>query len=282
MTSRYWVVLTAVVAMALPSLAAAGPQEQAMAKYIAQQVTGSGQLSNYRLGVEYQDGVAVLMGTVTDAKQAQIAMSLASQVEGVERVVNNLEIAPAKPNAPQPRTKQVKPAAVKSGPEETSGGLLMSLSAARTPEPPAPQGMPQQASQQPQRISQVSGQQPQPYRTSAAPMPFAPSRMPGVQPVAYRQGMVQQAQCSGCYGGGAGAGGGGYVAGAEGGGGYESANMPGYAWPSYAAHPNYAAVTYPKQYSPTAWPYIGPFYPYPQVPLGWRNVTLEWDDGWWF
>jgi hypothetical protein len=63
---------------------------------------------------------------------------------------------------------------------------------------------------------------------------------------------------------------------------YDQAAMPGYAWPSYAAHPNYAALTYPKQYSPTAWPYIGPFYPYPQVPLGWRKVSLEWDDGWWF
>jgi hypothetical protein len=63
---------------------------------------------------------------------------------------------------------------------------------------------------------------------------------------------------------------------------YDHPNMPGYAWPSYAACPNYAAVTYPKQYSPTAWPYIGPFYPYPQVPLGWRKVTMEWDDGWWF
>ncbi|MBX7166488.1 MAG: BON domain-containing protein [Pirellulales bacterium] len=63
---------------------------------------------------------------------------------------------------------------------------------------------------------------------------------------------------------------------------YDQPNMPNYAWPSYAAHPNYAAVTYPKQYSPTAWPFIGPFYPYPQVPLGWRKVTLEWDDGWWF
>lgn len=62
---------------------------------------------------------------------------------------------------------------------------------------------------------------------------------------------------------------------------YDHPQMPGYAWPSYASHPNYAAVTYPKQYSPTAWPYIGPFYPYPQVPLGWRKVTLEWDDGWW-
>lgn len=62
---------------------------------------------------------------------------------------------------------------------------------------------------------------------------------------------------------------------------YDQPNLPGYAWPSYAAHPNYAALTYPKQYSPTAWPFIGPFYPYPQVPLGWRKVTLEWDDGWW-
>lgn len=62
---------------------------------------------------------------------------------------------------------------------------------------------------------------------------------------------------------------------------YDQPNMPSYAWPSYASYPNYAAVSYPKQYSPMAWPYIGPFYPYPQVPLGWRKVTLEWDDGWW-
>jgi hypothetical protein len=59
-------------------------------------------------------------------------------------------------------------------------------------------------------------------------------------------------------------------------------NMPNYAWPSYAAYPNYAGLQYPTQYSPTAWPYIGPFYPYPQVPLGWRRVSLEWDDGWWW
>ena len=63
---------------------------------------------------------------------------------------------------------------------------------------------------------------------------------------------------------------------------YDQPHLPNYAWPSYAAHPNYAALSYPKQYSPTAWPYIGPFYPYPQVPLGWRKVTMEWDDGWWF
>jgi hypothetical protein len=62
---------------------------------------------------------------------------------------------------------------------------------------------------------------------------------------------------------------------------YDQPHLPRHAWPAYASYPNYGAVTYPKQYSPTAWPYIGPFYPYPQVPLGWRKVTLEWDDGWW-
>jgi hypothetical protein len=62
---------------------------------------------------------------------------------------------------------------------------------------------------------------------------------------------------------------------------YDQPNSPNYAWPSYSAYPNYAALTYPKKHSPTAWPYIGPFYPYPQVPLGWRKVTLEWHDGWW-
>lgn len=63
---------------------------------------------------------------------------------------------------------------------------------------------------------------------------------------------------------------------------YNLPYVPAYAWPSYAPYPNYASLTYPQQYSPTAWPYIGPFYPYPQVPLGWRKVELEWDDGWWF
>jgi hypothetical protein len=63
---------------------------------------------------------------------------------------------------------------------------------------------------------------------------------------------------------------------------YNQPNLPDYAWPSYANYPNYAGVSYPKQYSPKAWPYIGPFYPYPQTPLGWRKVTLENHDGWWW
>ena len=56
---------------------------------------------------------------------------------------------------------------------------------------------------------------------------------------------------------------------------FNSPNLPEYAWPTYASYPNYAQVTYPKQYSASAWPYIGPFYPYPQIPMGWRQVQLD-------
>jgi hypothetical protein len=57
---------------------------------------------------------------------------------------------------------------------------------------------------------------------------------------------------------------------------------PNYAWPSYAPYPNFSAVGYPTVYPWQAWPNIGPFYPYPEVPLDWRAVTLRWDDGiWW-
>lgn len=62
---------------------------------------------------------------------------------------------------------------------------------------------------------------------------------------------------------------------------YDLPNLPNHAWPTYASYPNYAQVAYPQEYSASAWPYIGPFYPYPQVPLGWRQVQLEWDDGAW-
>ena len=58
--------------------------------------------------------------------------------------------------------------------------------------------------------------------------------------------------------------------------------LPPYAWPTYAPYPNYSRVGYPEAYPYNAFPYIGPFYPFPKVPLGWRSVKLEWDDGHWY
>ncbi len=130
------------------------------------------------------------------------------------------------------------------------------------------------------RVRQVSNEvvapSSMPVVGSGAPRAFAPSALtngtmsPGMNPMPSYGGPSAPVPMQGGagYGGGAPR--------------YDQPNLPGYAWPTYAAYPNSAAVTYPKQYSASAWPYIGPFYPYPQVPLGWRKVALEWDDGLWY
>lgn len=58
--------------------------------------------------------------------------------------------------------------------------------------------------------------------------------------------------------------------------------LPPYAWPTYAPHNNLSRVGYPQAYPYNAFPFIGPYYPFPKVPLGWRKVTLEWEDGHWY
>jgi osmotically-inducible protein OsmY len=62
---------------------------------------------------------------------------------------------------------------------------------------------------------------------------------------------------------------------------HNAPNVPEHAWPAYAPYDNYAQVSYPSAYDASAWPYIGPFYPYPQVPMEWRSAQLQWDDGHW-
>ena len=58
--------------------------------------------------------------------------------------------------------------------------------------------------------------------------------------------------------------------------------LPPYAWPTYAPYNNMSRVAYPQSYPYNAFPYIGPYYPFPKVPLGWRKVVLEWEDGHWY
>jgi len=58
--------------------------------------------------------------------------------------------------------------------------------------------------------------------------------------------------------------------------------LPPYAWPTYAPHNNASRIGYPQAYPYNAFPFIGPYYPFPKVPLGWRKVTLEWEDGHWY
>ncbi len=224
----------------------AAANDETQAQLIANDLKESGQLKNYRVGVKYKDGVAWLMGTVTSQEQKRLAVQIASNSDGVAHVVSKLTIERPVETQPQ-RDTQVESASMQSAPT-----LRKTASRVRSR---------------------------QSARSNNMPVPYA--RMGGVQPANFSQ----QASYQGGPQGGPmmGPAGGGHVPAAMGQAvNYDNPQVPGYAWPSYAASPNYAALTYPKQYSPSAWPYIGPFYPYPQVPLGWRKVTLEWDDGWWF
>lgn len=63
---------------------------------------------------------------------------------------------------------------------------------------------------------------------------------------------------------------------------YYPPKMPPYAWPAYAPYNNYSRVALPTNYAYNAWPYIGPVYPFPKIPPGWRSVTLSWRDGFWW
>ncbi|MSQ97430.1 MAG: BON domain-containing protein [Gemmataceae bacterium] len=59
--------------------------------------------------------------------------------------------------------------------------------------------------------------------------------------------------------------------------------MPPYAWPTFAPYNNYSRVAYPQAHNYEQFPFIGPMYPFPRVPLGWRSVSLTWEDGnWWY
>jgi hypothetical protein len=313
---RKVVYLAVLAATLLPALAASAetPAEKRVAQQIGNHLKQSGQLQNYRVGVKYHDGVAYLAGSVSSPEQRDIAMRLAQQVDGVKHVTCKLECP--NDNANKSTNLAAEPAADRHeassnfNPTAFDEPQNESIDATQAFEPAAnmqaaPIG-PQNGIQQMSMPQQSPRMNAQPSRRSNMPVPY--QRMPGTLGM---QGMmpphqasatgVYQASCN-CNAGGPGPGmpmGGGMAMGCPGGDGggapngfvpngsgrgpnYDSPQMPGYAWPSYASYPNYAALSYPQQYSPSAWPYIGPFYPYPQVPLAWRKVSLEWDDGWWF
>jgi len=257
---------------------------QQVAEQVAANLQRSGQLESYKIGVKYQDGTAWLRGRVSSLDQMNKALTLAFQTPGVTRVVNDLTISSGD-EAAEPKAPQVQQTAGAVAPERNPRLNLPSLGgpsrrmqvARRSAEPkmPRPVGRADRLS-----ATFVSA----PAMEVAASATQAPT--PSVQPQAFQPVPAAYVQGNAPMPLGQAPGGatpryvtplGGGVAPAQ----YDQPHMPNYAWPSYAPYPNYAALTYPKQYSPTAWPYIGPFYPYPQVPLGWRKVMLEWHDGWW-
>lgn len=292
--------LAAVLVGAIATVAWAGNQD--LANQIAKELRDSGKMSGYKIGVRCQDGVVWLRGDVVSEEQRDAALKLAFRTPGVARVVNELNVGPAATAQPAPRATSrpaSQPTAASSEPAATAGrnplrgsGLVPLGQNARRPQRDALARRLETAvagGPDPKAATRV----PTAYRTMAAERTAAQEEVPQaiLPPQRARQmGPTYTATQQPCPHPTRVSGGGPplpmYTASANSAGAaparYDQPCMPNYAWPSYAAYPNYAALTYPKQYSPTAWPYIGPFYPYPQVPLGWRKVTLEWDSGWWF
>ncbi len=223
---------------------------QEVAQNIAEALTSAG-LSGYDIEVRYKNGAASLIGNVEDPGQVALAQQACSSVAGVGQVINQLKVK----GRPAPQFAQAGPQGQPQfGPQ---GGPQFGPQFGPQGGPQfGPQGGPQFGPRGP--IQQTQGVAPQ----GMPPGPGYAPGMPGRPPVqGYPTPGGQNAQVGHQV--------------------YNQPNVPEHAWPSYAQYDNYAAVTYPSQYDASAFPYIGPYYPYPQVPMGWRSSTLEWDDGSW-
>lgn len=298
-----------------PSLPFSGSSDKARNQEIAENVAGAlreARLNGYDIEIEVRDGTAVLDGKIREASHRALATQVVSTVPGVQSVENNLRFVPS---------GNIQQASQTTTPAATQRPQVMHASVTQTTERPASQirqvsasaPADQSAPSNQQVAEQIAGSLSQsglvgydievrfsngtaslngsvatPAQRQAASQ--ACSRVPGVRQVnnqlqvaspiqqtAYApQQMAAPMPAAMMQPGmmppsGVGAS---PVS-------YNNPHLPSHAWPAYAQYPNSAAVTYPTQYSASAWPYIGPFYPYPQVPLGWREASLEWDDGYW-
>lgn len=214
-----------------------------------------GRLKGFGVDVNTQDGRVFLNGRASSDAHRQLITGLAHQVPGVVDVVDEIAVYS---NSPAPQTF--------ASDESNEPMPLSDYASNLIPVNVEPMGNATRGGTPAMGVSQRSN-----VTAQAVPYQMHAGQQMQASPV----GMPQYGGVAGApvpmapYAGGAAAPR------------YEQPYLPNYAWPGYAAYPNYAAVSYPQQYSPSAWPYIGPFYPYPQVPLGWRKVSLEWDDGWW-
>ncbi len=250
----------------------------------------AGNLEGMDLDLKVENSVVWFRGTVVSAEQEKIVLNTARITPGVAKVLKDITVRKSAEAVASTSTSQ----AIAPDATQTVQAAAVQPAQETAARPAAPQAAAPAANTAATGLQSVGPAQPQlapvhPYYA----YPYA-GYYPAYNqsPVAFAPAQPASAQIADAAGAATGAAPGMapycptpmHAAGGFGGAGgvrYDHPQLPGYAWPTYAAHPNYGAVTYPKQYSPTVWPYIGPFYPYPQVPLGWRKVTLEWDDGWW-
>ena len=276
----------------------------------------SAKLQGYDIGIEVKEGTAILTGEVTDPAQKDKATQVASKAKGVKKVDNRLIVSPPKAVAAKQaekarqeivQTSNDAPPTNQQMAENIAGALGKAGLSGFDLEVHYEDGQaliggvvanPGQRARITQVVSNLNGVEtvdnkvtvspqaaarrpsgPNPYANQAA-YGAGPMRAP-IHPAAFLQ------EPGGPPGGPMGGGMPGMpmppvpMARSNAGQVFDSPNLPNHSWPTYAQYPNSAAISYPTEYSASAWPYIGPFYPYPQVPLGWRSAQLDWKDGHW-
>lgn len=280
---RHFFVMTLACLVIAVSAVGAMADNQTEAEYIADRLCE--QFPNDEITVQYQDGCVWLSGQVTNNLQMLKMIQFVSTLDSVKTVENELTllerpVATAALNSNQMvQTNEIVQSAMNAPVQQPYAGQYVQAA----PQPSARQTLPPiqrtvVTTNEPEVINQVGLHHARGARSlqgtydEYASTTHVGSQVPlamGAEQVYVGHGPsdYMSSGYQGVYGSTAGG---------------SCPNLPSYAWPSYAAHPNYAQVTYPKYYRAKAWPNIGPFYPYPHPPLGWRKVTMEWHDGkWW-
>jgi hypothetical protein len=235
---------------------------QQLADTIASNLRQSGQLRGYTVDLVVRGNTVEVSGTVANQTQREEVLRIVQGVPGVERVVDRI-----RPEQTVTPVTALQPIVGQPPFAGGIGGTLPGAIGGALPQPnPNPNPLPQ-----PRELGGTNPGQPPvippplPGPITGEPplggpfpgIPGGPGGRPEPMPIFQAPGM-----------------------------GFSDLNpprMPPYAWPTYAPYNNYSRVAYPDAYPYNAWPFIGPIHPFPKIPLGWRSVKLEWNDGyWWF
>lgn len=273
------------VAMA-PMTALGGNQE--MAEEIAGVLEDANLIEGCEIGLKYENETVWLTGVVDSSEKISAIQTKIEELDGVANVVNQLEVEKTAVEDASVQQVAIFQNQVMSCPGQLDieGGQIISDEVVSVDGVPVNAEQAEEGPSLPSVLSVDSSEIAKTAVNAGKPRPIQANYGITVKPVAYGTTSVVQptpapmgAQTAAPAPMNPQA----YAMPMNGGSNmrYDEPYMPQKAWPSYASYPNTAAVQYPKRHCASCWPYIGPYYPYPQVPDGWRKVTLEWSDGYW-
>jgi BON domain len=248
-----------------PSAASKANPNQDLAQRVAKSLDKSlksGKLRDFDIDIDVRGGVVTLTGSVRKADQKAAAEKAVRSVAGVTRVVNRLELAEA-----GDRDAVQQAVASESRTAGRSARNVRQVNAERSPyDGIAPQEGPALVAP-PVEPSRMALNQAPPQAlvpVPQGPVPQAAGAPAGAAPAAVPQA-AGPAYCP---------------PGAMMGPGYSPPGaMMGGGAPGYGM--GMGGPGGPGQVAASQYPYTGPYYPYPQIPRGWRKVSLELDDGYW-